>query len=681
MNAQPRVAVYAWLFLIIVCIWIIGHTRFEADLSAFLPRSPTPAQQILVEQLREGVVSRLILIGLEGDKTEALVDASKRLAAHLRSHRDFLFVNNGEDAAPEKDRDFLWRNRYLLSPAVNREHFSAQALRAALEDNLQMLGSPVGMLLRRVLPADPTGELLHLIEQFEGQTKPAVRDGVWFSRDGNRALLMVQTRAAGYDIDAQEQAQTAIRAAFAEASRTSSTRLVMSGPGVFSVDSRASIKNDAWRFSVLATGLISAMLLLLYRSPRVLVLGLLPVVSGALAGVAAVSLGFGSVHGITLGFGVTLIGEGVDYAIYLFTQSEPGRPPHETLERIWPTLRLGVLTSICGFAAMLFSGFPGLAQLGLFSIAGLIVAVSVTRFVLPGLMPQNFAPVGVRTLARYAIPAVGLASRLRYPMLAAVALSAAFLLFHREPLWSDNLASLSPIAQAQQVLDQQLRADLGAPDIRFLAVIHSATKEDALLASEKVAIGLKRSVEENRLKGFDAPTAILPSLDTQRARQTALPVPDALRKNLREALEGLPYRSDVFEPFIKSVTEAQNAPLLDRESLQGTGLAIKFDSLVVGRESGWMSMVPLRGVSDLDGIVRNIGQPPAAQLMVLDLKREADDLYLSYRDRALFYALLGAVGIVALLIASLRSIKRVYDVLAPLVAAVIVTIAVIVLLE
>jgi predicted exporter len=41
----------------------------------------------------------------------------------------------------------------------------------------------------------------------------------------------------------------------------------------------------------------------------------------------AVSLGFGSVHGITLGFRCDVIGEGVDYAIYLFTQTEPSTPP------------------------------------------------------------------------------------------------------------------------------------------------------------------------------------------------------------------------------------------------------------------------------------------------------------------------------------------------------------------
>ena len=43
---------------------IIVNTRFSTDMSAFLPRSPNPAQQILVDQLREGVVSRLILLAI-----------------------------------------------------------------------------------------------------------------------------------------------------------------------------------------------------------------------------------------------------------------------------------------------------------------------------------------------------------------------------------------------------------------------------------------------------------------------------------------------------------------------------------------------------------------------------------------------------------------------------------------
>ena len=360
---SSRWAIALWVGALAGCAIVITRTEFTADMSAFLPRSPTPVQQILVQQLRDGVVSRLILIAIDGGSPAALAQTSMRLAAELRKHQaEFTAVNNGEDGALDQDREFLWRNRYLLSPAVAPGHFSARrAARCAR-------GGPATASVRR--PARCCDESCRKIPpancctssaQFEGVARPEVREGVWFSPDGSRALLVAQTRAAGYDIDAQERALDPIRAAFAAArcGQRVPQNLLVSGPGVFSVNSRARIKADALRFSVIATALVAGLLLALYRSPRVLLLGLVPVASGVLAGVAAVSIGFGTVHGITLGFGVTLIGEAVDYAIYLFTQITPGTTPADSLARIWPTLRLGLLTSICGFgghAAVRLSG-------------------------------------------------------------------------------------------------------------------------------------------------------------------------------------------------------------------------------------------------------------------------------------------------------------------------------------
>jgi predicted exporter len=675
-SRASKAAVVAWLLFMAACAVVIARTSFTTDISAFLPRSPTPAQQILVEKLRDGVVSRLVLIGIEGAAPETLARLSKRLAAALRKQDGLVSVSNGESAGFEKDRDYLWRNRYLLSTAVTPERFSADGLRARLEENLQLLSSPAGILVRRILADDPTGELIHLLEQLEGQDRPASRGGVWFSRDGGRALLVAQTRAAGYDIDAQEGVLGGIRGAFAQLEDRGAAKLVMTGPGVFSVSSRAAIKGDAVRFSLIATLLIGAMTLAFYRSPRVLGLSLVPVASGAVAGVAAVSLGFGSVHGITLGFGVTLIGEGVDYAIFLFTRATPEVAPRETLDRIWPTLRLGVLTSLCGFSAMLFSGFSGLAQLGLFSIAGLIVAVTVTRWVLPSLMPAGFTATAVVTVAPAAMAVLRRAPPLRYPLMAAMVLAAASLAWHRGPLWSDDLSSLSPVPRAESELDQQLRRDLGAPDVRYLLVISAGDEATALRASESVATVLRRAMGAGLLDGYDAPSNYLPDRDAQRARQAALPAPAELRNNLQSALRGMPYRPGTFEPFLKQVAAAKMGPLVDRAGLQGTSFALKLDTLLVRRDSGWTAMLPLRGVKDAAELARQVGAPDGAQAVLLNLKSESDRLYGDYRREALTHSILGAIAIVVLLLLGLRSPRRVFHVLAPLAAAVVITTAV-----
>jgi len=181
-------------------------------------------------------------------------------------------------------------------------------------------------MLKSLLPNDPTGEMLHIIDQLERTPSPPTSEGVWVSPGGARALMVAQTAAGGSDTDAQERAIEAVRAAFAEvrespAGGAKALQLKLSGPGVFAVGARAKIERAAVRLSIASSILVVTLLFAVYRSWAALALGLAPVASGAVIGIAAVALGFGAVHGITLGFGITLIGESVDYSIYFFVQS------------------------------------------------------------------------------------------------------------------------------------------------------------------------------------------------------------------------------------------------------------------------------------------------------------------------------------------------------------------------
>ena len=355
MRSRSPTAIALWLAFILVCGILISRSQFTTDLSAFLPRSPTPEQQLLLEQIRDGLASRLILVGIEGADAATRARLSKQIAQRLRTDSAFVSVNNGEPVNTERDRAFLFNNRYLLSPRITPERFSADGLHAALSDSIDLLASPAGLLIKSLLPRDPSGEMLQLLEQLNSGAPPRLVEGAWAARDGARALMLIQTRASGADTDAQQHAMRAIQQAFdAAAGAPPVARLVMTGPGVFSVTSRATIKDQVSRLSLISVLLIALLLLLVYRSFSALALGFLPVISGALAGIAAVSLGFGSVHGITLGFGTALIGEAVDYSIYLFVQSEPNSEPggadqpggasqKDWIQRFWPTIRLGVL--------------------------------------------------------------------------------------------------------------------------------------------------------------------------------------------------------------------------------------------------------------------------------------------------------------------------------------------------
>src|SRR6202042_3750417 len=64
---RPRaLSLTLWLALVALSVLIVARAHYTADLSAFLPRSPSATQQLLVQQLQDGLASRLLLIGIEG---------------------------------------------------------------------------------------------------------------------------------------------------------------------------------------------------------------------------------------------------------------------------------------------------------------------------------------------------------------------------------------------------------------------------------------------------------------------------------------------------------------------------------------------------------------------------------------------------------------------------------------
>lgn len=680
MLKRGSIAIFAaWLALIGASVAIIARTGLTTDLQAFLPAAPTPAQQVLVDQLRDGFVSRLILIAIEGSEPSTLARLSRNMVSRLADDPAFVYVDNGSEDRLAATRAFLMEHRYLLSPKMTEGHFSAQNLHSELQTQLQLLASSMGMLTGALLKSDPTGEFLAIVERLESGHRPATRDGVWFNETGTRALLMAQTSSPGYDIDSQERALEQIGDAFREARETlgdAQAKLIDVGPGVFAVQIRNAIKSDAIRITTAAALAIAALLLFVMRSPRALVLILVPVTSGALAGIAAVALWFGNVHGITIGFGATLIGESVDYAIYLLAGATRGQRPEATLARIWPTLRLGVLTSVVGTAALLFSGFPGLAQLALFSICGLIVALAVTRWIVPRLMPQNFSVAWLQhwesALARL-VPRLPVA---RLPMIMVVLACLAWLFYQGETPWRDDFESLNPVPVAEKHLDQELRKELGAPDVRKLVVVRGVDQESTLQIAESVGRVLDKQTGEGVLGGYDSPAIYLPSQKIQRARQEAIPDQQVLRTNLAKALTGLPFKPGVFDAFIRQTQAAKRAPVLTQHDLESTPLATRVDSLLVAHRGGWYAMLPLLDVSQPDTLAAALAGFDPQQVMLLDLKAETDALYQGYRVRILTFATIGAFAIFVLLLAVLHSMRRALAVVMPVVAAIIVSVAI-----
>ncbi|MCM2336213.1 MAG: hypothetical protein NDI66_05465, partial [Pseudomonas sp.] len=670
LGARSRLLLaLAWLAALLVAGVLLGQRlSLSGDLRSFMPSARTPAQKLLLDELGEGPGSRLLLLAVDGADPAALARVSDALRARLAGRPVFSVVANGGDdgldAFPERLRPY----RYLLTPSFDAAPLDRAALADALAARVQDLGSPAAALVEPLVPSDPTLETLVLAERWQPANAPQRQHGVWFDRDGRRALLMVETRAAGFDPTGQQAAIDAIHADFAAAraeagegaarpadgNQADDVTLTLSGPGAFSVEIGGRTAREA-RWIGTIDGFIFALLLwVAYRSWKAPLLGALPLATAGIAGLGAVALAFDAVHGITVAFGFTLIGVAQDYPIHFLSHQRAGLSPWASARGLWPTLRTGVASTCIAYLTFLVSGVDGLQQLAVFTIVGLATAALATRFALPALIDP--APRDAADSPRIARAWALLARlpRLRAPeLLALAAVALAVTAFAPGAFWQNDLGKLTPVPADALARDAELRAALGAPDVRYLVALDAPDTERALQAVERFEPALQQLRHDGDLAGYASATRVLPSIATQRARQQALPDAAALQAMLDEALADSPFVPDAFAPFLADVDAARRAPPLRPVDLAGTPLATALAGQLVQRDDGSaVALVSLTGIADVTAVD---AAARAAGAQLLDLKQASESLVAAYRERVLWALALAAVLLAATVWIALRA--------------------------
>ena len=653
--------------------WAISQRlELSGDLRKFMPAPQTPAQKLLIDELGEGPGSRLLLLALSGADAKTLAAQSQALRAALSRDARFALVSNGDlapDAIPERLRPY----RYLLSPTLDTQSFDAAYLRDELDQRLQDLGSPAAALIEPLLPSDPTLETLKLAESWQPANAPRRLHDVWFDRAGKQALLVVETRAAGFDPTGQEDAVRAIEAAFENLRGDTRTRLEMTGPGAFSVEIGGRTQREAgWIGTIDTIGLV-LLLWIAYRSWRTPLFGVLPLASAGLAGLGAVALLFEGVHGITVAFGFTLIGVVQDYPIHLFSHQRAGLSPWQNARAIWPTLATGVVSTCIAYVTFLASGVDGLKQLAVFTIAGLLAAALATRLLLPALIdPAPRDPARSRRLAML-WRGVDRVPRPRWSLLAAAAAAVLVLWLRPGAFWENDLSRLTPVPPAALARDAQLRAELGAPDVRYVLALQGRDPESVLQASERLRPALDALVDRGAIAGYDMAARYLPSAATQRARQAKLPTREVLSSALAAALSDSAFRADAFAAFAADVARARAVRPLTLRDLDGTPLQASVAGLLLVRPGHATALVSLAGLAD-PATVATTAEANGARM--LDLKQASESLVAAYRQRVLWALAVAAVLLAATVWIALRAPRRVFRVLLPMALTTLLVLAV-----
>lgn len=675
--SAPRrraLATAIWLAaLALAGLYVRATLRVSGDLRVFMPTPHTSAERLILEEVSAGPAARVLLVALAGAPPRELAATSTRLAAALRADSSFRLVANGQNLLDTIPRALL-PYRYLLSPTLDRHRFDADYLRAELRARERDLASPAASLLEPWLPSDPTLEVLKVLESWRPAAEPQLIDGVWFGPRGHTALMIVESAAPAFDPRAQATVLEHLRAHFAALRASPAVRLTVTGPGAFSVLMERRAQSDAELASILDSLGMIGLMLLAYRSPTRVLLGALPLATGGAVALVLVAALFGTVHGITLAFGFTLIGVAIDYPIFLFSHCRPGVAPLATARAIWPTLAVAVTGLTIAYLAFLLSGVPGLVELACFNVAGLAAAGLATRYALPRLVPpvtsdpgETWLPIHLaRLVARLPRPA-WLAPALALAALAVVA-------FVPGALWDNDLGRLTPVPE--HLLEQfaQLQHELGAADVRYLMMVEEPSAERALTREEALRRSLNELVARRAIAGFDDAARYLPSIAVQERRRAALPGRAALAAALDEAQRDTAFRPGVFAPFLADVARARQLPPLTPEGLRGTPLELSVGGLLLARGAGATGLITFNDVRDPEAL-RQLARASGDHVAFVDLKAASEALIAHQRARILA-SIAGASVLLALtVLAALRSVARAVRVLVPIALATLVSLA------
>ncbi|WP_199099240.1 MMPL family transporter [Dyella sp. ASV21] len=663
-----------WLALLaVLAVVVVQRLRVSTDLRSFMPAPSTADQRLLMEQVGEGPGSRLLLLAIGGAPDDALATLSQGLVQSLRHDTRYTQVLNGSFDMAALD-DTLLPYRYLLSPTLDQQRLDAPFLRDQLEQRLEDLSSPAASLLKGLLPRDPTLEVLQLAQRWTPATSPELREGVWFSAQGE-ALLVVQTRAAGFDPGAQADAVAGIQRAFDALPARAGATLAFSGPGYFSVVANAQTRGQAeWIGRVSTVGFI-LLLLLAYRSVASLLLSALPIASAALAGMLALIVLYPQVHGITLAFGFTLLGVAQEYPIRVLSHRRAGEDAVQSVRDLWPLLLTAIMSACIAYLAFYASGVNGLRQLAVFTVVGLLVAGFSTRYLLPYLLPTHVRDVAHMPWLVTARRWVDALPRPRWlPLFVALA-TVVMLVAAQPPFWQNDLSALTPLPRDLLQRDARLRAALGAPDVRYLLVLQAPSQQDVLRLSEALETSATALQARHVVDAIELPSRYLPSDAVQRARQQALPDRAALERALADAEQGLPFQPGLFAPFVNDVEQARGLPLLEPARVEGSPLGQRLAAMLQQRDGRWLGLGTVSGVHDVAAL-QQWAQAQGDAVRVLDLKAAAESLVVDYRARILQALWVATVLLVLTITLSLRSLRRAWHVLAPMTLATFLVLAV-----
>ena len=602
---QPRRGWLVLLLLLLLAVagWNISHLKIEESIAAMLPDGESQVAHDF-QLLQKAPFARQLVIHITA---AAEIDSDELLAAteRLRLALPAELFNHplsgpGEMAASpliNQIGDYLPELIDAADLQTIAAQLSPEQIDHRLAADLAQLLQPQGMVLKEKIRRDPL-QLERLALQKLSYLNPIpqvqLENGHFLSRDGRSSLILADTPVQITDAVGGKALLAAFSVACLQLPDGIRAELISGHP--YTLANAETIQGDM-KLVLLISGIGILLLFFLFlRSIRALFVYLLPLFSMAVALVVA-KIWFGTLSGITVGFGAVLLGITIDFGLHVYFalrygQCKQGR--EQLLRAVSRPVLFGGLTTIAAFAVLLSSELPGQRQLAVFAIAGIVTALLLALLFLPhfigsGDKAESSSKWQLRRHVYDRQPVLRIGVLLLWLLVVTfAAVQAQSLSINAE------LRQLSYLPPELQQAEQHLGDTWGDMRSRALVFASASNLEGVLQRNELVWQRLK---SHGLLAGVVSLAPLFPSQQTQQQRLQAWEdfwqQHQATARDLVQ-LSGQKYgfSAAAFAPF----WEHLNGPvtLLDQDIIKSWGLSRALDSLLLVSDQGYqlLTLIP-----------------------------------------------------------------------------------------
>ena len=529
--------------------------KISSDVLDLIPGDEQAPELTLVRSLASQAEARTMLFELTAPGGRPATPAAAAQFARALGREPALaeVLVMGDSAAQDALGRELFEQRFtLLFPSWLDERVAATAAPGGASAGFsawlaqdtaaglgRFLATPEAPAFAEIIPADPLLLLPQAVDRLkDGLLQPAA------PRDPPPALVWARLAASPLSDEGQAPVFAAIgRATAAVRADYPGFAVAYTGVNRFAAASRARIEHEVTWLNALSLAAVLAVAFTFIRRPQ-RGLHLLPVVGLSVLGAwVAATLVFDRLHIMVFVVGSLLTGVAIDYGFYLFMQPPLG--PEEDywakVRRLAKPLLASCLTTVAGFALLLFSELPFIRQLGVFVGAGLVsaLAAAVVYFSTvrsPFLETRTFRgaaglPAGVRTGVRRLLIVAWL---LALPGLARL---------H----WKDDIRELQIPAPELTREDERINALFGEETGRTVFLTYGGSLAEARASLEQFERWLG-ATDGGQARTVGLGTVVPTVASHARAVEFARAHPE-FPGQLRSALAAAGFAAGEFEPF------------------------------------------------------------------------------------------------------------------------------------